>query len=979
MRHPDRDKAERVRALLAGTLAVSVVPDTLFDVSLTDEEAIRVEAARVRALLRAVEPPPAQPAPMGRTLRNEKSQPAEPAQASDAHLAVTGEAWEARLDLDRARLAFYEQPPEKRQELLTHALHQRQLAESAAASRESEDQRRARDAELARQRALEAARRARSEAERLVSEELARLLGIEQQLAELERRSEAERAALSVRRDALLGWQRRVRSALAFSGEEDADALYDAIRKTLRAAREELSSALDSISTSDTSVPAVGDDPLVRIGEVSTEAAERKRREVMQAAQRMHDREPQLRDERAAVLLEEVDQLNRARLDLLGALSAPKRAAITGFTVPGFEQARAELRHLLLILRYHRTVTTAWLASVRKPGSALGASLGNAIAVLIPWFLVVSLFFAWRKRSAPLLGTLLYRIEESDRAARLSVPSPAQKLFRFILAIHRPLEWLVLFFCLIWLLPQEAHALLEVQLVTVCVGWILAGSLLVNVINAAFAVPALAPAETQTAALRLRSLRLIGYVAVGLALILVLSARLVGHGTVYGWVLSSCWAAAILVFLVLVRWWRATVFARIGQVRRKSPFQRWALANQTGWKSLASATSAVVYLFASGVARTTRGWALRFGFARRIHAYLFKRELDKLSGEVTKAALRPLPDELFERLGPERSSPRWLQTESEPLREELLDGIRNARGGLVAVVGARGAGKTALVHALQAQVAAEGLRCVSLTASPDLTQQLMDVFRDVQEPGQEPAAVLVDDLHTQIRTCMGGLVALDALLSLARRHSQRTRWIVTLGASIWPYLQRARDTGPLFDRVFRLHPWTEEQLVQLLEDRAGSEQLTLTFEDLLDERPKGEDELERQDALQARRAGYYRLIWDYAQGNPGVALHVFRRALALDTGGLLHVGRLQTPNASELERLPDPAVFALRTLLQRTEATVEELSQLTSLRRETADELVRHALARGYLEETAGRVRITWTWLRDITRLLERRHLLVMQ
>ncbi|MBS2022336.1 MAG: hypothetical protein JST92_07990, partial [Deltaproteobacteria bacterium] len=52
---PSDPRAAEVHALLAGTLEVGVEPRSLFDVPLDDEAAIKVEAARVRALLRAAE------------------------------------------------------------------------------------------------------------------------------------------------------------------------------------------------------------------------------------------------------------------------------------------------------------------------------------------------------------------------------------------------------------------------------------------------------------------------------------------------------------------------------------------------------------------------------------------------------------------------------------------------------------------------------------------------------------------------------------------------------------------------------------------------------------------------------------------------------------------------------------------------------------------------------------------------------------
>ena len=114
------------------------------------------------------------------------------------------------------------------------------MRQEAAQPGETEAERRAREAEIERQRSLEAARTARTEAERLVGEELARLIAVEVQVAAVVEQFRSDRTQLAARKDALLGWQRRVRDAKA-AGADEADATYEAIRRSLRVSRDELS------------------------------------------------------------------------------------------------------------------------------------------------------------------------------------------------------------------------------------------------------------------------------------------------------------------------------------------------------------------------------------------------------------------------------------------------------------------------------------------------------------------------------------------------------------------------------------------------------------------------------------------------------------------------------------------------------------------------------------------------------------------
>ncbi|HEX4515664.1 MAG TPA: hypothetical protein VH054_19085, partial [Polyangiaceae bacterium] len=222
----------QIRALIAGTLPVGVAPQSLFEVRLTDEQAVQVEAVRLRALLRTVDAadagtehkaakPIASSSPIT-TMRTE-IEALDPAQ------------WSARDALDRARLDFYSLSESQRAALLSA-----QAARvEAAKPKETDEERRAREANEERQRALEAARTARSEAERLVGTELARLIGVERAVATAQDGFKDVRVDLAARNDSLLGWQRRVTEAQAGSALA-ADETYDAVRKTLRGSRDDL-------------------------------------------------------------------------------------------------------------------------------------------------------------------------------------------------------------------------------------------------------------------------------------------------------------------------------------------------------------------------------------------------------------------------------------------------------------------------------------------------------------------------------------------------------------------------------------------------------------------------------------------------------------------------------------------------------------------------------------------------------------------
>ncbi len=978
------DRAAQVDALAAGKLPPAVSPRSLFDVDLDDEAAVSLEVVRLKALA-AIAPPKAN------------------AKRADAGIDARTALWGARRAFDEARLAFLSLPAAKRKALLED--HQRRVAAlsqaataaaTAAATREEVEQR-AKEAEEEREQALQAAKDARSEAERLVSEELARLLSVEQAQADFAG-ALAQRTDIDARREATLGWQRKAREAHADkAAPDDVDALYDDIVRALRLAHDQLSSALDDLSAGKSAVPSPGPDPLGRLGaDVDVTAVREARHRVEEEARRLTAQESRVREGNAAQLFDEVDVLNQLRLGLLPLLTSHKRDAVTGISADGLPQAAMELRHLLLVLRYHRHATTRWLSVMRKPateGAPAGGTEGLGVAARLAflafrWGVAIALFVWWRRRAPAFLEGALKRARQNDRAQHLAQPSPLFRAVLFLKSIRRSLEWLVLFAVLGWLLPDGAADLLEVQLITVALAWILAGALAVNTVNAIADTGRRHSADKE---LRLRSLRLVGRVIIVFGLTLSISARVVGRGTIYGWVFSTCWFAAVPVFLILVRWWRAAVFTRMEAHRRSSTFERWVLDNKVGWKSFIAAMGGAVFLFGRGAYRVLRIRAGGFDVTRRALAWLFRRELQRLEPEHASALspLSPLTPPSDLAMSPQTTSAVRITTELDPRLDEIAARMRARKGRVVAVVAERGMGKSATL----ARLAADVQGCLRLdAASPDLdallptaraaldlpdTASLADVATRLDDE-DGPPAVLIDDAQRFVLPLMGGLRSFDTLIGVARANSSRCAWLLAFDNAIWQFLERSRGLHPLFDDVIRVPRWREPDVAELLRSRCLQAGIEPSYERLLEGLPKSADAVDREEALADRATGYSRLVWDYAGGNPAVALDVWRRALGVDADGRVLVRLFPSLDSADLERLPDAAVFVLRAILQMAPVAAPDIRRATLLHGSAVADALRYALARGYVTEDDGRFTITWTWLRPITRLLQRKHLLVV-
>jgi hypothetical protein len=986
---PTSGAVRQIRDLLAGHLDTSVDSRTLFDVAPDNDAAVRVEAARLRAVVGLFDPSHVRSGDSGLSDAGSGVPDAAPIvdrSRPDPLLLAQ------RIALDRARLSFYELPQSVRARLLDDHEKRRQKDTTTRAQVEiGEADQRARQAEADKAQALEEAKHARSEAERLVVEERARLLGLAAAQAGLESDMARARQALLQRAEHTLSFRRRAREMIddPRSKPTAADALYQELRAWLRSSRNELSEAL---LATEAKVPSPGEDRLTDLSvEVDRRAVDDARRKLSERAVALEAAGRALRQELTRQLHDEVLVLNADRLALLPRLSEERRAAITGFDAAGMDQAAAEFRQITLVLRYHARTLARWLVGKETRGASRGETAVAGGLVALKWLVATGLFLWWRRRAAPLLTQWRERVDKGMNSSSSPLAqSRLSWLLGVLLCVRRPLEWLVFAYTLAWLLPAAVGGMLEVELTVALVTWTLGGMLAVVTIDAIAAAGEVESVDATHEAgvgLRLRSLRLVGRTVVAFGLILSLSESLVGRGTIHSWVLSTCWLASLPVFLVIIRWWRGAIFERAAHVRKQTAFDQWVVANREGWTSFPAAIAAGVRLFVQGAMRVTRAWLGRFDFARRIHAYLFRRELDKLAQGSMAGTFSPLPEAQFQALSPEIPSATIVASGTDGEVGAIIERINRTGGGVFAVVGERGTGKTTVLGRVRA--ARNDVVVVDCSGGdPEALGRVLARELGIEEDAgferaaatidatERDAGLLMDNAHRLIRPVMGGLAAFDSLLDLARRHSARCTWVFAIDSAIWRFFERSRGARPVFDEVVRLAPWSEENIVALLTSRCLQAGVEPSFRLLVDRLPADADDIDRTEAEARAAKSYYRLLWDFAAGNPGVALHTWRRSLRLDADGRACVKVFQASGIRELEELPDAAVFVLRAVVQLAPARPEEIAQATMVAPAEIDDALRYGLARGYFERIDGGFRVTWDWFRMITRFLQRRHLL---
>lgn len=1007
-----RAQADAIQELRDGSLSAAVDPAALFAVDLDDEDAVAVERVRLAALVawtstmetaevKAVASASAKvmPVPSGTALPDPQDE------LRSLYLALRADKpaeWEARCALDRAQLAFLSMAQEERRaRLVTHA-QLRRAAEDAAKQKADEAAAAAENAKVEQQRLLEEAKRAKTEAARLVAEEHARLLGVFRRLSEQEQAQVDATATLEARTEVVLAWRRRVNDALA-ADDGGADALYGELRSHLRSVRDQLEAALPGLTVEprDIEVPSPGDDPLAELPDgVDATEARRTREQVLEKMVAVQRAEATLRIARARQLMAEMENLNRMRLELLASLTPRKFDEVAGFGPGGLEQAGAESRQVYLTLRYHIRAARAWLTDLGSTRTERRQSAWAGSVWLVKAALLLLGLLWWRRRADETLSNMRNGERErrasmvaADRMADRLSSERLERALSFLMHVRRPLEILVFVGALWWLLSPSARDTLEVQLLTTVVAWVAGGRLVVKAIDA-LSRPEVTGATSvepgTTTALRLRSLELAGRTVVVFGLILALSNLLVGGGTIYGWVWSTCWFASLPIFLVIVRWWQPVIFERLSSRRRKSDFDRLLIAQRQRWTSYPAAVAGAVSMFVVGTVRWMRARVATLTLARRFLAYLFRRDMSRRAAQLNADAKgEELPPDLFARLGPDVPSDVLVESVADEQLALVTRRIEDPGGGIFAIVGERGGGKTTLLTRLVGAgdtivrvpcvpgMGVDGVRsCLVEALGLDGDASLREAIETLDDAPVD-SAILVDDAHLLLAPRLGGLAEFDAILDQARRHTRNCTWVFAFDEIVWRFLERARGARPLFDDVVRLAPWSEEAIGRLLDARLEAAGLTPDFDLLLEEGAAEAESVELDESRGVARTNFMRLLWDYASGNPGVAMHHWRRSLGLRGASHVVVRLFEAPSPEELDKLPDASIFVLRAIAQLGRAPRQTVVGVTSLPATEVEDALRFATAKGYLQcgEDA-HYELTWSWFSAVTRLLRRRQLI---
>ncbi|ELV8645206.1 ATP-binding protein [Vibrio fluvialis] len=673
--------------------------------------------------------------------------------------------------------------------------------------------------------------------------------------------------------------------------------------------------------------------------------------------------------------------LSRSKQHLLSLTDGFTRDQYTGFGPDGVKQFQVEWKQMQLNLEY------LMLFQIRSFESMLGDLLISPVPfiwsickVLLIYFLLIG----WLRNSKHLID-LFWQSYLKDKQS----PSLLARVIWYISSANKAIAWLIA----ITLSLQVLSAIKSLQhlvYLEIFIWWIWGGAIAVSLILE-FTYRSSHTSNKALIALRLSTIRRIVWTVIITGVVLQLSMRTLGKGTIYTWILTTMYLWFLLMIISVLSLWRERIFAVVEKTPDKPLWVMWAMGKKNTLLLRIPATLvAMVWLTINGIERRLIAALSNYTFFSQALAYLFRIEAAKQTTNIAadQNYVRVRGDETFEYILPGSFDSVLVDYASEEMKQ-LSRYLLTDSPAICVVTGERGVGTTTLLYKILNKVKnAEplylscpysgynellSLLALSLGLDEDATEvQILAYLRK----SEQTYLIAVDNAQRLVKPMVGGLSSLMRLTNLLRRSKKNHRVVMALEKSSWRFVDRARGERLLFDWVTVLPRWSEKQLAELLDSRINPDvEHPVSFDGLVVPKQWGQEESSDEERA---KQGFYRILWHYSDGNPTVALRFFRRSLNRNKETQQVVVRLfHTPESQELEKMPKPMLAVLRSIVQLEIASPEELSECTQLTVPEVIGIMRYFESRGYIEWAEDKTRVSDHWYRTITNVLDRQHLLV--
>lgn len=684
--------------------------------------------------------------------------------------------------------------------------------------------------------------------------------------------------------------------------------------------------------------------------------------------------------------------LQNIRGDLLELFPEHEKRLLKGFGSDAIRQTLLEVEWLAVdvqLMLYH--------SSIKVRELALGFTISPVPAMVSIAYLLFVLFVLkfWQNKIMPMIQA--WMLDQKKRYYMM--------FLRFYAAVGKPIEYgLAGFFILkeiAQLLQLESNNFF-IQILT-----------LVIALMVIFAANKRLFAKAESRLKRIQALTIIlllVYAVPYYVLMNGLDGVNLGHSVLAYWLDSAAKVLLVIVTFLVLHTWRGWVFDQLhSESFSYSKLAQYPEHFYQGWRSYLFVIPSAIYVFAVYFIRALIDKVSGNESVDLWLTYFFRIEvLRQHAKNEHKVKTRSLPDEFCEVFNHQQAVDKALYLEgiAKDLRDKIIDITQLKKSSICLLHSPKGGGKTTFLKSLKEhQLLKEknfqycyvdcprgdfNLWVEHLTASLAFDDSieadeevgnargLMNTLKDMGD-----TIICVDNVHKLIVPCIGGLQEFERLMRLMRKSSPNITWLLSIDTAAWRFVERARGERFIFDIEQNLPKWSAQAIAELVDDRNKRSALQLDLQCL--DLPHRISSSDNEDESMINR--YCRVLWEYASGNPGVALQLWRDSLYQECdaeGNLVNpdntlVRLFDVGENKELVKLGNSALLVLRAVMQMGDALKDDIAKSVNLTGDEVIDTLRYLRSRGFIvRDEAGEYQIVWAHYRRVSTLLERKHLLAL-
>ncbi|GIU44989.1 ATPase AAA [Shewanella sairae] len=679
-----------------------------------------------------------------------------------------------------------------------------------------------------------------------------------------------------------------------------------------------------------------------------------------------------------------LDSLGKNKALLLQYVTPKLYDKYTGFGPDGVRQVILEAKTAEAIISFQ---LVSQLIKLREFALDLKVSPFPLLVLFIKFIIIFIMLKWWLNLGPKLIVSQL----EKNKSLRVKREPISGIFWRYFNKVHKTLAWFIAISVLVNLF-EALPGFNSMSYISIVVNWAFSAAIIIHLLTEFTAHHSRYNNQSEIVELRGKTLKRWVWLLMICGITLKSTAISVYQATIYAWIETAILLMLVILLIKTLIDWRLIVFKQLSAEEAPPSYIHWAIKNQHNWLFAPIATLLGIFrLFYQRAFQELFHNLSRYQAFKHAIAYFFRVEVAKqsLADKENSNMARIKGDDTFLYVKPGHDDSDLVEDYANNELNELAHYVLAPIPALALVYSERGLGLTTFFRRLLHRAKSEHALYISCPYggySPLIAQINTSLGLDQDANEAELISHLRQSMHRYILcidNCqrlvspkVNGLADLMKLSKLLRRGRNQHGAVIGMEQSAWRFIDRARGERLLFDKVIAMPRWNEKQIAALLSSRIETKgELAVSFAGL--KLPKQWDEQELSE-LQRAEQGFYRILWDYSDGNPSVALRFFRLSLHKDkTNNKVFVRIFSVPDAKELETMPKPMLAVLRAIVQLEVASAEELSDCTQLGFSEVLNTLRYFQNRGFVELVDDKARISAHWFRYITNTLHNQHLLV--